>query len=43
MNKSDNMKLKEIALLFLRLGITSFGDPAAHIAIMQNGIVIKRN
>jgi len=43
MNKSDNKILNEIALLFLRLGVTSFGGPAAHIAIMQNEIVKKRN
>jgi chromate transporter len=34
--------LKEVALLFLRLGATSFGGPAAYIAIMQRETVRKR-
>jgi chromate transporter len=41
MNKSDNKILKEIAVLFLRLGVTSFGGPSTHIGIMQNEIVRK--
>lgn len=28
--------LSQVALLFLRLGFTAFGGPAAHIAIMEN-------
>ncbi|MCC7377745.1 MAG: chromate efflux transporter [Chitinophagaceae bacterium] len=39
----DNSHLKEIAKLFLRLGFTAFGGPAAHTAMMRNEIVIKRN
>jgi chromate transporter len=35
-------KLVELALLFLRLGFTAFGGPAAHIAIMQDEIVRRR-
>lgn len=34
--------LKEIAKLFLRLGFTSFGGPAAHIAMMQQEVVVKK-
>jgi chromate transporter len=28
-------RLREVALLFLRLGFTSFGGPAAHVALME--------
>lgn len=34
--------LKEIAKLFLKLGIVGFGGPAAHIAMMQDEVVAKR-
>src|ERR1700730_12867712 len=34
--------LKELALFFLRLGITAFGGPAAHIAIMEDEMVRRR-
>lgn len=37
----DN-KVKEVALLFLKLGITAFGGPSAHIAMMQQEVVTKR-
>ncbi len=36
------LKLRELSLLFLRLGATSFGGPAAHIAIMEDEIVRRR-
>lgn len=39
---SDRDNLKEIALLFLKLGITGFGGPAAHIAMMEEETVRKR-
>jgi chromate transporter len=35
-------KLSELALVFLRLGFTAFGGPAAHIAIMENEFVRRR-
>jgi len=34
--------LKDIATLFLKLGVIGFGGPAAHIAMMQDEVVIKR-
>lgn len=34
--------LKELARLFLRLGLTAFGGPAAHIALMQKEVVDRR-
>jgi chromate transporter len=35
-------RLRELALIFLRLGFTSFGGPAAHIALMEREFVQKR-
>lgn len=34
--------LLEVAELFLRLGVTGFGGPAAHIAMMHNEVVKRR-
>src|SRR5215216_1718900 len=34
--------LTEVAALFLKLGFTAFGGPAAHIGIMHNEVVVKR-
>ncbi len=36
-------KLWQLNWLFLQLGITSFGGPAAHIAMMEREVVEKRN
>ncbi len=35
-------RLREVALLFLRLGFTSFGGPAAHVALMEAEVVTRR-
>lgn len=34
--------LREVANLFLRLGFTAFGGPAAHIGIMHDEVVVRR-
>ncbi|HTN08970.1 chromate efflux transporter [Agriterribacter sp.] len=38
----SNTDLKDIANLFLKLGVIGFGGPAAHIAMMQEEVVTKR-
>src|ERR1700710_2464749 len=42
MSKKNNKELKEVAKLFLKLGTTAFGGPAAHIAMMRQEVVVKR-
>ncbi|HET7752761.1 MAG TPA: chromate transporter, partial [Anaeromyxobacteraceae bacterium] len=37
-----SVPLRQLALLFLRLGATAFGGPAAHIALMEEEIVRRR-
>jgi chromate transporter len=37
-----SQRLKEVARLFLRLGIIGFGGPAAHIAMMHDEVVKRR-
>jgi len=34
--------LREVTRLFLRLGFTAFGGPAAHIAMMRDEVVVRR-
>ena len=40
--QNEKTSLKELARLFIRLGLTAFGGPAAHIAMMQKEVVDKR-
>lgn len=35
-------RLDEVAGLFLRLGFTAFGGPAAHVAMMEDEVVARR-
>jgi chromate transporter len=39
---SQQQCLKELAWVFLRLGTIAFGGPAAHIAMMDDEIVTRR-
>ena len=39
---NERTSLGELALLFVRLGATSFGGPAAHIAMMEDEVVHRR-
>jgi chromate transporter len=38
-----SQRVTEVAALFLKLGITAFGGPAAHIAMMHDETVKRRN
>lgn len=38
----ERTRLRELALLFLRLGATAFGGPAAHIAMIEDEVVNRR-
>src|SRR5690606_36474904 len=39
----EKINNKEIAKIFLKLGFTAFGGPAAHTAMMREEFVVKRN
>lgn len=41
-SQQQKQRLKEIALVFLKLGTIAFGGPAAHIAMMDNEVVTRR-
>lgn len=40
--RAERTTLRELAALFLRLGTTAFGGPAAHIAMMEDEVVRRR-
>jgi chromate transporter len=42
MQQKSDSELKALACLFLRLGLTAFGGPAVHIAMMEEEVVRKR-
>jgi chromate transporter len=35
-------RAREVALLFLELGLVGFGGPAAHVALMEDDVVRRR-
>lgn len=41
-NRGLGGELRELALLFARLGATAFGGPLAHIAMMEDEVVTRR-
>jgi chromate transporter len=42
MARGNRADLKDLAALFLRLGATAFGGPAAHISMMEHEVVTRR-
>src|SRR5512145_312212 len=42
MKADSSSKLLEVTRLFLKLGLTAFGGPAAHVAIMHDEVVKRR-
>ena len=41
-NTTASTPLSHLALLYLKLGVTAFGGPAAHIAMMEDEVVRRR-
>ncbi len=41
--RESSASLREVATVFLKLGVISFGGPAAHIALMREEAVRRRN
>ena len=39
---TERVSLGELAVFFLRLGVTAFGGPAAHISMMESMLVRER-
>ncbi len=39
---ASRTSLRELAVLFARLGATSFGGPAVHVAMMREEVVVRR-
>jgi chromate transporter len=41
-SRPERVSLRQLAFVFLRLGATAFGGPAAHIALMEEEVVRRR-
>src|SRR5258706_11416204 len=41
-DQEERARLVEVARLFLKLGFTAFGGPAAHVALMEEEVVNRR-
>src|SRR3990172_5336035 len=42
LEQTTHSRLTEVAALFLRLGLTAFGGPAAHISMFRDEVVKRR-